>query len=100
MRASAANADLDVGMRARETRERRRRDVQREIGRQPDREHAAAAFARRLDLGDAAPHRLERGLRAREKPAAGSRQADAAPAANEQLGAELLLEPTQARRER
>ncbi len=87
-------------MRPRETRERGGRDVQREIGGEPEREDAAAPFARGFRLGHPSPHRLEGRLSAGQESAAGRREAHAASAANEQLRAELLFQTPQARRQR
>ena len=79
VRAPAANVDLDVGMRARETGECDRRDVQSEIGREPESEHAAASFTCGFRLGDTPAHRLERGLRTWQEAAPRRRQAHTPP---------------------
>ena len=95
MRPSAANADLDIGMSTRETRERGRRDVEGEVGRESEREQTSAPFASSLRLGDPTPHGLERSLRARQETATGRRQGHAAPSPNEQLRAKLAFEAPQ-----
>ena len=99
VRTAAAHADFDVRVRARETRKGSRGDVQREVGRKAQGQHAPPPLASRFRLRDAAPHRFERGLGARQKATAGRGEADAPPAADQQLGAELALQTAQARGE-
>ncbi len=100
MRPSAADADLDIGMRASETREGDRRDVQGEVRGETEGEHAAAPLARGLRLGHAAPHRLQRGLRPRQKSASGGGKTHATASADQQLRAELAFETAQTRGQR
>ena len=100
VRPPASDADLDIRVCAREARECRRRDVEREIGREAERENAPTPFAGSLRFGHAPPDRLECRLSAGQKAAPGRREAHAAPAANEQLRPQLLFETAQAGRQR